>query len=381
MAVTAQDRGREDRRPLRVAVWSTGGIGAISIRTIVARPDLELVGVWVHNAEKVGRDVGDLVGVAPIGLRATNDADALLALRPDCIVYAASGPEMDAAAVPDYVRMLRAGINVVTTTSTTLVYPPAFLPVWRDELAQAAQAGRASLYASGIFPGFAAEYLPVVLATQSSSIRSIRATEISLYDDYPVASMMMDGMGFGRALDFQPMVAMPGALTYVWGGPIRLIADALGAEIEEFREQCDRVPTPRTLEVACGTLPAGTCGAVRMQIAGVIGGYETIVIDHVVRMAPDLALEWPRTDRGIGYYVSIKGEPDIENRMEVSYPSRPGAGAGAMVATAMRVVNAIPYVVRAAPGLLSPLDLPITAPKHAFFSNESGNCKISRSTS
>ncbi len=358
--------GSLDRHPLRVAVWSTGGIGRAAIRTICSRPNLELIGVWVHSPAKAGRDAGELAGIAPIGLKATNDADAILSLHPDCVVYAASGPEMDAAAVPDYVRMLEAGINVVTTTSTGLIYPSAFLPAWREQLQQAADTGHASIYASGIFPGFAAEYLPVVLATQSSSIESIRSTEISLYDDYPVANMMMDGMGFGRPMDFEPMVAMKGSLTYVWSGPIRMIADAIGVEIEGYSERCQRLPTPRTLQVACGTLDAGTGGAVRMQTAGLVGGREVIFMDHVVRMAPDLAPDWPRTDRGVGYYVSIKGEPNIENQLDVSYTRRPGAGAGAMVATAMRVVNAIAHVVAAKPGLLSALDLPVTAPKHAL---------------
>ncbi len=87
--------------------------------------DLDLVGVWVHSEDKVGEDAGELAGGEPMGLAATNDADALIALRPDCVVYAASGPERDAGAVPDYVRLLEAGINVVSTTSTSLVYPPA----------------------------------------------------------------------------------------------------------------------------------------------------------------------------------------------------------------------------------------------------------------
>src|ERR1700745_4219333 len=116
---------------MRVVVWSTGGVGKIAIDAISRRPDLELVGVWVHSPEKVGRDAGELAGVAPIGLMATNDADALVALRPDCVVYAASGPERDAGAVPDYLRLLESGINVVSSTSTSLVYPPSYFhPEW-----------------------------------------------------------------------------------------------------------------------------------------------------------------------------------------------------------------------------------------------------------
>jgi len=168
---------------MRVVVWSTGGVGAIAIDAIGRRPDLELVGVWVHSPDKVGKDAGELAGGAPLGVAATNDADALIALAPDCVVYAASGPERDGAAVPDYLRLLRAGINVVSTSSTSLVHPPSyFAPDWRDQLETAAKAGGASFYASGIFPGFASDQLALLMTTQSKNIRTITASEVALND-------------------------------------------------------------------------------------------------------------------------------------------------------------------------------------------------------
>jgi 2,4-diaminopentanoate dehydrogenase len=111
--------------PARTVMWSTGGVGAHAIDAIRRRPDMKLVGVWVYSPEKVGKDAGELAGGQPIGVTATNDADALIGLAPDCVVYAASGSERDAAAVRDYLRLLEAGINVVSTSSTSLVYPPS----------------------------------------------------------------------------------------------------------------------------------------------------------------------------------------------------------------------------------------------------------------
>src|SRR6476646_11237466 len=114
--------------PLRTVVWSTGGVGSIAIDAIRRRPDLELVGAWVHSEDKVGKDAGELACGEPMGVAATNDVDALIALKPDCVVYAASGPERDAAAVPDHVRLLAAGINVVSTTINRLIHPESFEP-------------------------------------------------------------------------------------------------------------------------------------------------------------------------------------------------------------------------------------------------------------
>jgi hypothetical protein len=348
-------------------VWSTGGVGTIAIDAIRRRPDLELVGVWVYSPDKVGKDVGELGGGEPVGLLATNDADALIALGPDCVVYAASGPERDGAAVPDYVRLLTAGINVVSTSSTSLVYPPSYYaPNWREELEAAATAGGASFYASGIFPGFASDQLALLMTTQSKNIRRITASEVALNDHYPVADVMMDGMGFGRPLDFEPMLKTPGFIEMAWKAPICLIASGLGVEVEQVRGSLDRELTDRDIEVAFGTIKAGTCGAVRTRAAGVVNGDEAIVIEHIIRMARDVAPDWPTSDSDATYRVDIEGDPDIHCVLTLGEAEGHAAGRAAMASTAMRVVNAIPYVVDAAPGLLSSLDIPTTLPRHVF---------------
>jgi 2,4-diaminopentanoate dehydrogenase len=352
--------------PIRTVVWSTGGVGSIAIDAIRRRPDLELVGVWVHSAEKVGRDAGELAGGPPAGVAATNDADALIALQPDCVVYAASGPERDAVAVPDYLRLLNAGINVVSTTSTSLVYPPVYFAAqWRDQLDAAAKSGNASFYASGIFPGFASDQLALMLSTQSKSIRTVKVTEVALNDHYPVASVMMDGMGFGRPLDFEPMLSTPGFIQVAWNAPIHLIAAGLGVEVQEIRGSFDRRPTDRDIEVAFGIIEAGTCGAVLTRAAGVVDGYEAVVIEHIIRMARDVAPDWLSSQYDATYRVDIEGDPDIHCSLTLGDAEGHGAGRAAMAATAMRVVNAIPYVVEAPAGLLSSLDLPITLPRNA----------------
>lgn len=356
-----------DDKPSRVVVWSTGGVGSIAVNAVHRRPDLELVGVWVHSPEKVGHDAGELAGGESIGVTATDDTDALIELRPDCVVYAASGPERDGGAVPDYLRLLGAGINVVSTTSTSLVYPRTFYsPDWHDQLDAAATSGNASFYASGIFPGFASDHLALVLSTQSGTIRRITVSEIALNDHYPVADIMMNGMGFGHPLDFEPMLDTPGFIEMAWRAPIHLIADGLGVELSDLCGSLDRRITDRDIEVAFGTIRAGTCGAVRTRAAGMVNGREAIVVEHIIRMARDVGTDWPTSEFDATYRVDIEGEPDVHCSMNLGDAKGHGAGRAAMAATAMRVVNAIPYVITAPPGLLSSLDVPTTLPRHAF---------------
>ena len=200
-------------------------------------------------------------------MAATHDADALIALAPDCVVYAASGPERDGAAVPDYLRLLEAGINVVSTSSTSLVYPPSyFAPHWRDQLEAAAKAGGASFYVSGIFPGFASDQLALLMTTQSKNIRCITASEVALNDHYPVADVMMNGMGFAPA----------GVRTHAQNA--RFHRDGVeGTNLSDGKRTRGRgrggarhagpSATDRDISVAFGTIPAGTCGAVRTRAA------------------------------------------------------------------------------------------------------------------
>jgi len=204
------------------------------------------------------------------------------------------------------------------------------------------------------------------MSTQSKNIRSITASEVALNDHYPVADVMMDGLGFGRPLDFEPMMKTPGFIEMAWKAPIYLMAQGLGVEVEEMRSSFDRQPTGREIEVAFGTIPAGTCGAVRTRAAGVVNGREAIVIEHVIRMARDVAPDWPQSEFDATYRVDIVGDPDIHCEMALGEAEGHGAGRAAMASTAMRVVNAIPYVIDAAPGLLSSLDIPMTLPRHAF---------------
>ncbi len=349
---------------LRVAVWGSGGVGAPAIRAIVERPDLELVGVWVHSAHRIGVDAGVLAGGESIGLPALGDVDAILAMQPDCICYTASGPSGDAIALPDYIRFLEAGINVVTVSTAALVYPPAYNPDSRELLAAAAMRGGASLYASGIEPGFAADQFVLTMLTMSRAVTSVRVQELFCYDAYPVEFVMREVFGFGQPMEHKPIMAHNGAQAATWSAPVRMIADAMGATLDSIRETYERAITPRRLQVACGVIEAGTVGAVRFETIGVIDGRDAIIVEHVNRMAMDLVPEWPNGALDGTYRVDIEGDPEMHCDLKVGGPDT--GSIDGMIATTMRIVNAIPAVCAARPGLLSSLDLPLTLPPNAF---------------
>lgn len=351
-------------QPLRVVQWSTGGVGAIAVRTIRDRADLSLEGVWVHSPEKEGRDAGELCGLPPLGIAATRDVDALIALRPDCVCYTSSGEANPKACIDDFVRMLEVGINIVTTSVPGLVHPAAFDAEQLERLDRAAQAGGASLYASGIEPGFAADELVVTLATMSHRIDSVRTQELFTYGDYPVAFTLFEVFGFGKPADHRCIMELPGVQQGTWGPPVRMVADALGTKLDGIRETYEKVVTDRRIEVAAGVIEPGTVAAVRFETIGVVDGRDAIVIDHINRIVRDVAPEWPDAERDGTYRVLFEGDPKFQCELTLGDPE--DFSAQGMVATTMRVVNAIPKVCAAAPGLVSSLDLPRLVPKGAL---------------
>jgi len=351
-------------KPLRVVQWSTGGCGVIAVRTLWDRADLELVGVWVHSEAKRGRDAGELAGLDPIGLPTTSDADALLALEPDCISYTASGESRPGECVEDFCRFLSRGINVVTTSVPGLVHPAGFDRDAVTAIESAAAQGRATLYASGMEPGFAGDHLVLALTTLSHRIDTIRTQEVFGYETYPVPFTIYEVFGFGKPVEHRCLMELPGVQASAWAPPVQMVADHLGAPLDEIRETYDKRVTERPLEVAAGSITAGTVGAVRFETIGVVDGREAIVIEHINRLAPDIAPDWPSADRDGTYRVIVKGDPcfqcDFTLGSEADYSDH------GMVGTTMRVVNAIPAVCRAAPGIATATDLPLTLPPEAF---------------
>ncbi|HEY8514720.1 MAG TPA: diacylglycerol kinase [Candidatus Binatia bacterium] len=350
----------------RVIQWSTGNVGKHALRAILERPDFELVGLWVHGADKVGRDAGELCGLPPVGVKATNDVDALLALDADCVSYTATADLRPAEAVDDMCRILEAGTNVVSTSVVPLIYPPAAERTLVEKLEAACQRGQTSCFTSGIDPGFANDLLPITLLNACQRVDSVRVMEVLNYDTYDQAQVLFETMGFAKPLDHTPLLLIPGVLTIAWGSVVHVLAAALGVELEEIREKHERRPAERAFDVAAGHVPQGTTAALRFEVQGIVRGRPAIVVEHVTRLVDDIAPDWPRLPGGGGYRVAIEGNPsftcDLHMRGEDG-----DHNTGGLVATAMRVLNAIPAVCAAKPGVLSLLDLPVATARGAMY--------------
>ncbi|WP_319453816.1 MULTISPECIES: diacylglycerol kinase [unclassified Mycobacterium] len=362
MADTAPDSVRThstDRR-FRVVQWGTGPVGAAALRGVARRPDLDLVGVWVSSSAKEGRDAGELAELdTPLGVAATQDAGRLLALAPDAILYNARADERPMEAIDDICGFLAAGINVLASGPTLLQYPYGAVPEEMiAQLQDAGVAGNASLWVNGIDPGFANDVLPLLLTGVCTRIDSIRCLELLDYSTYGNREMMFDMMGFGRPLDDVPTMLTPGMLSMALAVTVRQLAAALGLELDEVTEHHDRRPAINDLEVAVGTIKTGTTAAIRFGVDGRIGDRVVFSLEHVTRLHPDLAPEWPMPAGPGSYRVEVRGDPDLDLDLRLSGPDGNPVTAGFSL-TAMRLVNAVPAVCAARPGIITAIDLPL----------------------
>jgi 2,4-diaminopentanoate dehydrogenase len=356
---------------VKVGVWGPGSMGVIALRGVIDHPELELVDLVVHSDAKAGRDAGDLCGIDQVGVLASRDPDDLLTGDADVVVYAAAGNLRVLEALDDMVRILRAGKDVVSCSVVPLVYPDAVDPAFTGPLEDAALAGGSSFFTTGIDTGFANDILPLALSGISRNIDTVRVTEMFNYATYPDHEAVYEILGFGKPPEFAALAATPGVFTYGWGPVLHQLAAGLGVRIDNLTEENERVPTDEGFDTPTGHIPAGTIAAMRSTLTGYAAGKPTFVVDHVTRMRDDIAPQWPQPtiaitpqDLGYGgasgrgaYRVEIEGSPSI--RCELELAEHHDHDLGARMAGAARMVNAIPAVFAATPGLLSALDLPL----------------------
>jgi 2,4-diaminopentanoate dehydrogenase len=344
---------------IRVAHVGTGNVGRLALIQLVTSSHFELTGVCVSTPEKVGKDAGELAGLnVSTGITAVNDLDALLATRPECVVYCAMGDTRLPEAMADVMRILAAGINVVGSSPGLLQYPWGVMPdKYIARVEDAAQQGNSSLFISGVDPGFANDLIPFALASTCQRIEQVRCMEIHDYASYDGVEVM-HYMGFARPLHEIPMLLQPGVLGIAWGTAIRQLAAGLGIEVDEITESYQREPAPEDFDIAVGHVAKGTLAALQFEIRGMVKGHPAIVIEHITRLRPDLRPDWQQPASGGGSYrVEITGEPSYA--VDIVPSSRYGDHNHAAIAGAAgRIVNAIPAVLAAPPGIRTTMDLP-----------------------
>ncbi len=339
---------------IRVVQWTTGNVGQRAAMAVLANPDLELVGCYAWSADKEGLDVGDLIGTDPIGIAATNDIDALLALRPDCVAYTPKFPRVD-----ELVQILESGVNVVATAG--FITGHSLGAAERQRIEAACRRGASSIFGSGANPGFL-NLLGLVSALPCDRVDCISVTESvdSTGYDSPETEIPC---GFGRPLDDPELPAMARAGTAVFEDAVWMMAEALGVAIDEVGFEAEFARTTADLDLGSWSIDADCVAGIATNWQGRRNGTTVLELKTVWRKGQTLDPDWPVEH---AYLVEVKGQPCVNTRLQF-LPGEDFVASSfkefmvlGMIATAMPAINAIPAVVAAPPGIVTYADLPLT---------------------
>jgi hypothetical protein len=338
---------------LRIIQWTTGNVGLPCLRAIAAHPELELVGCYAWSDEKVGRDAGELAGIAPTGVLATNDVEALIALEPDCISYNPKWTNTD-----ELVRFLEAGINVASTAG--FITGHSLPGDDRERIERACRQGGASMFGSGVNPGFA-NLLALVSAGICDRIDRVSVLESADSTGYDSPETELP-VGFAQPITNQDLPNMVRSGTAVFQDAVQMMADALHVELDEIVCESDFAVAPEDLDLGYMKIPEGCVAGIEAHWLGRVDGQVVIDLGVRWRKGPRLEPDW---ELDHGYRIEIEGRPCVKTKLEMRPPADFEAKRFSdfmqlgMIATGMPAVNAIPAVCAAAPGIRTYADLPL----------------------
>ncbi|MCV7226401.1 dihydrodipicolinate reductase [Mycolicibacterium komossense] len=335
-------------RPLRVVQWATGTIGSRALRAVIEHPGLSLVGVYVHGADKAGVDAGDFCGLGTTGVTATREIDEIVDLDADCILYMPSGCNMDEVG-----RLLSAGSNVVTTTGQ-FHHPASMDPDVRRTVEDACRLGGTSIHSTGSSPGFISEAIPLALTSIQRRLDSLTIDEYADLSRRPSPELLFDLMGFGQP----PGEFAAYRVAYLqasFGPSLMHLADALGLPVDALESTGEAGTASRTVEIAAGTLPAGTIAAQRISVTGMRAGQPLVRFRASWYCTTELEQEWDLHETG--WHISVAGDAPLEVDLRMPIPLDRMAEISPAY-TANRAVNAVAAVCAAPPGIRTTADLP-----------------------
>jgi 4-hydroxy-tetrahydrodipicolinate reductase len=308
----------------------------------------------VTNPDKDGEDAGILAGEPLSGVVATSDRAKILALQADCVLYMPLLLDLD-----DVVALLSSGSNVVTTRGEFQAGGAKLAADERQRIMEACAAGGTSVYATGSSPGFITDALPFALLSLQRQVERIEISEYGNLSRRDSPQLVMELMGFG-----QPLSAFDTARAqYLLGEfspSLSVMAQAAGRPVDDWTATGEVAAAVGDIEIAAGTIRAGTVAAQRMTMVGTSNGTEAVRFTTNWYCTTDLDPEW--TDLlTAGWRVRVHGDAPVD--VAITFPVdldvlndyTPGL-------TANRPVNAVRHVVAAQPGILATADLPPLVP-------------------
>jgi hypothetical protein len=337
----------------RVIQWATGTVGKVALKHFIENPTIELVGVLVTNPEKVGKDAGEIVGLPPTGVIATNDIEKVIELDADCVLFAGIVKDLDM-----YCRLLRSGKNVISPAGP--FFPTERFRADFDKIEAACREGGTSYHGCGIHPGFAGDLLPLTLTRLMDRVDRIEITEV--IDKLRNPMIYIEVMGFGR--DPDELLAKPSRSAeapYHFAQSMTMLLEGLGKKIEKLTTKLEVAAATEDIPYPNGVIRAGTVAGQHYEWTAWADGGPMVVYHFYWTMGDKIEPKWNNGDSC--YRVVIEGNPPLELRLMGGVEAdgrRPFHG---LPWTALLGATVVPQVCDAKPGVITHLDLGVVQPR------------------
>jgi len=331
----------------------TGYLGTMALRLLPEQPGLRLVGHYVSSPEKAGKDSGELVDIPANDVITTNSWEDVVSLKADVLTYCADSVRREREAIEDIIPFLENGTNVVTVSAWELGHRATMPSDLMERIDRACAKGNSSCYFNSIDPGWATSDQMIAALALANRIDSVRMIEFVNFKAYPAEYASREYFGFGKPPGFSPTLERDGLIEQMWAPTLHRIADVLEVPIEEFKTVYETDCVDYDIDTAFGLVEAGTAAVVHFELQALKDGRPFIVLEHVDYLPNDLdecKIPCSKPNGAYTHYrVEVQGDPNFAIEMQSERPD-------AWCVTP--VLNCIPQIVAAPPGLLGPLDIP-----------------------
>jgi hypothetical protein len=326
---------------IRTIHYGLGSIGSGIARLAAQRSNLEIVGGIDVDEQKVGKDIGEVIGLdQPLGLRVSSNPAAVFSQTEADVVLHSTGSYVEQVR-PQLVEIIEAGLNIVSTCEE-LAYPQAQYPALAEELDKLAQKHAVTMLGTGVNPGFAQDAIAIAASGVCQDVKHMTVTRTVEAGERRLQLQKKVGAGLAVA-EFEEKAKKREIRHVGLEESATMVAHALGWQLDKVEETIEPVVAEKPLKTQFVEVKEGQVSGVHQVARGFKEGQELIVL-HLYMY---IGAENP------GDSVVIKGAPDIELTIK---------GIHGDLATVAMAVNAVPKVVNALPGLVTMKDLPLVCP-------------------
>ncbi len=332
-------------KKVRIVVWGLGAMGSGMAKALLARPGVEIVGAIDRHEGRMGRPLGQVLGIDGPDINIEADPQTIIVEGSADLAIIATA-SFTTEVYQQLEMAAKAKMNIITIAEE-MAFPAAQQPELAKQLDQLAKENNVTILGTGINPGFVLDTLIIAMTGVCLEVESIKAVRINDLSPFGPTVMHTQGVGttpeeFAQGVDAGTIVGHVG-----FPESMEMIAAALGWKLDSIEQTKEPIVSTVYRETPHVTVQPGMVAGCKHIANGKINGKTVITLEHPQQVRPELE------EVETGDYIYVTGTPGINLSIKPEIPG--GIGTMAMA------INMIPQVLQAGPGLKTMKDLPIPA--------------------